>query len=602
MCGIVGLVNHGDRSLLAKMNESQVHRGPDFGGCYWNDEKKLGLAMRRLSIVDLSGGGQPMYNENESIVLVFNGEIFNAPKLRKELINQGHIFKSVSSDTEVLVHLYEEHGLDMLNMLNGMFAFAIYDIKKNILFLARDQMGIKPLNYIHKGKAMAFASEIKSLIQVGLSEKKLNTKSIWEYLSFQCVPAPNTIYEDVKVLPAAHYILFDISTGKLNIERYWDCIANRKVYEGSKEDLSEYVRENIEQAVERWTMSDVPLACSLSGGLDSSIIAALIGQKHDLHTYSLGFEENCEYDETNLAKKLASMYGTKHEEIILTPDDLLQDMGKIIKALDMPYAGGVPSWFVFRRISGQEKVVFNGTGGDELFGNYSKWLRYEHPLERIRQCQHVVNWGESVKEVLAYPEGSIYHKYMPEKMKQRCLLTGDRQPESINKYIQILLNDCPSKEWRDKIPYVDFRIQLPEEFLMMLDRFSMHFSIEARVPFLDRELVENILGIPAELRTQKYNAKYLLKSAMGDLIPDEHLRATKKGFVLPYREWLKGKLRTAVIDLCTGEYIRKQGIFSGELEEKLITPFYKGNDGLTPLVWTVLMFQVWYENEEINFG
>ena len=594
MCGIVGLANYGDRDLLVKMNESQVHRGPDFEGYFWNNE--IGLAMRRLSIVDISGGRQPMYNEDGSIVLIFNGEIFNAPMLRKELVAKGHVFKTVSSDTEVLVHLYEEYGLEMLNMLNGMFGFAIYDIKNNIIFLARDQMGIKPLNYIHKGKILAFASEVKSLLQTGLSERQISIKSIWNYLSFQCIPAPDTIYEDIKVLPAAHYLLFDVLTGNLIIERYWDCISNRKIYEGTKEELSGYVKEHIEQAVERWTMSDVPLACSLSGGLDSSIIAALVAQKHKLHTYSLGFEKNSKYNETGLARELSLMYGTKHEEIIMTPEDLLQDMEEFIKALDMPYAGGVPSWFVFKQISGQEKVAFNGTGGDELFGNYSKWLRYEHPLERIRQYRHIKNWGETDREILCNRQGSIYHKYMPEEMKKKCLLYGAEKVENTNEFIQKLLNECPSKKWRDKIPYVDFRIQLPEEFLMMIDRFSMHFSIEARVPFLDRELVEIILGIPAEWRTQRYDAKYLLKKAMGDLLPKEHLQTAKKGFVLPYKEWLQGRLRSAVIDLCTGEFIRKQGVFSQALEKELIVPFYNGNEELTPLVWTVLMFQVWYAN------
>lgn len=340
MCGIVGLINFKNRELLSKMNSTQIHRGPDYGGEFWDEDYLVGLAMRRLSIVDLNNGLQPMRNENGRIVLVFNGEIFNAPLLRTELEKKGHLFKTQSSDTEVLVHLYEEKGIDMLNFINGMFAFAIYDMDRKIIFAARDQMGIKPFHYFYKGDQLAFSSELKSLAETGISNKELNRQSVWQYLSFQCIPAPMTVYEDVIALPAAHYLLFDISKHVLQIEKYWDCIENRKPYDGKEAELPEYVAHNITEAVERWTMSDVPLACSLSGGLDSSIIAALVSKKQTLHTYSLGFHNQEEYDERKLAGEVASMYGTCHEEIILTPEDLLDGMGEMLHALDAPYEIG----------------------------------------------------------------------------------------------------------------------------------------------------------------------------------------------------------------------------------------------------------------------
>lgn len=598
MCGIVGTVKYRDKEILHKMNEIQVHRGPDSEGVFWSEELSVGLAMRRLSIVDLENGTQPMYNENKRCVLVFNGEIFNADILRKELLEKGHTFVTASSDTEVLVHLYEEYGTDMLNYLNGMFAFAICDLDKKQVFVARDQMGIKPLHYIFDGSGLAFASEMKSLTGVGLSQKQIDQNALWQYLSFQCVPAPMTIYEDIRILPAAHYMLFDIEKAELKIEKYWDCIENRKKYEGSEEELSHFVRKQVEEAIERWTMSDVPLACSLSGGLDSTIIAAIVSQKHELHTYSLGFENENEFDERHLAKLVAQKCGTKHTEIILTPDELLKDIDKMIRSMDTPYGGGVPSWFVFRKIAGNEKVVFNGTGGDELFGNYSKWLRYEHPLERYRQTKHFWQTGENKVEFVLHPNGSIYHKYMTEGMK-KCIANEDSNAIiNTNAWLEKMWRECPSKNWRDKVPYVDFKIQLSEEFLMMLDRFSMNFSIEARVPFLDRELVENILGIPARLRTKKYNAKYLLKEALGEMLPRELLQTPKRGFVLPYNMWLKNELKEMVIDYCTGNIIKKQNIFSSEIENELILPFYRGNDELTPQVWEVLMFQRWFFNQQ----
>lgn len=597
MCGIVGTVKYRDKEILHKMNEIQVHRGPDSEGIFWSEELLVGLAMRRLSIVDLENGTQPMYNENKRCALVFNGEIFNADILRKELLEKGHTFVTVSSDTEVLVHLYEEYGTDMLNYLNGMFAFAICDLDKKRIFVARDQMGIKPLHYIFDGSKLAFASEMKSLTGVGLSQKKIDENALWQYLSFQCVPAPMTIYEDIKILPAAHYMLFDIETAELKIEKYWDCIENRKKYEGSAEELSLFVRKQVEEAVERWTMSDVPLACSLSGGLDSTIIAAIVSRKRELHTYSLGFENESEFDERGLAKLVAQKCGTRHTEIVLTPDELLKDFGKMIKSMDTPYGGGVPSWFVFREISGNEKVAFNGTGGDELFGNYSKWLRYEHPLERYKQTKHFLQIGEKKTEFVLHPNGTIYHKYMTEGMKSRVVNKPYHGIINTNTWIEKTWRECPSGRWRDRIPYVDFKIQLPEEFLMMLDRFSMNFSVEARVPFLDRELVENILGIPAQLRTKKYNAKYLLKEAFGDMLPKELLSFPKSGFAIPQNAWLKNELKEMVVDMCTGTTIKQQGLFSVDLEKQLIRPFYNGRNDLTLLVWTVLMFQRWYFNQ-----
>lgn len=596
MCGIVGLINYKNKDLLLKMNAMQAHRGPDYEGQFWDSGNLVGLAMRRLSIVDIESGSQPMTNEDESVVLIFNGEIFNAGALRSMLLSKGHIFKTTSSDTEVLVHLYEEYETDMLNMLNGMFAFAIYDKKKKNIFIARDHMGIKPLHYVFDGSQFAFASEIKSLRMAEITSDEIDEQGLWHYLSLQCVPAPLTIYRDIKVLPAAHYLIYHVDISHLEIKKYWDCIENRQVYHGSVQEVGEYVRENIEEAFERWTMSDVPLACSLSGGLDSSVIAAVISRKHELHAYSLGFGDFNAYDERELAKKLTTQYNIRHEEIVLTPKEVLNSLPEMIRALDIPYAGGIPSWFVFQKICGHEKVAFNGTGGDELFGNYSKWLRYEHPLERWHKYQQFVKYGENIAEFFRYPSGSIYHKYMTENMKRNIVFSKNGNDENTSQFIERFFALCPSKDWRDRVPYVDFKVQLSEEFLMMIDRFSMHFSIEARVPFLDRELVEKVLGISSKVRTQKYNAKYLLKEAMGDLLPEEHLKAPKKGFVLPYREWLNKELRTAVLDLCTGEYLKRQGIFKESLETDLIKPFYDGKDYLTPLVWTVLMFQMWYQN------
>lgn len=595
MCGIVGLINYKDRDLLDNMNRSQFHRGPDGGGSFCSKDLTVCLAMRRLSIVDIEGGIQPMTNEDGSIHLVFNGEIFNAAVLRQELVKKGHVFVTESSDTEVLVHLYEEDGEKMLNRLNGMFAFAVYDERKKTVLMARDQTGIKPFYYKYENQRLAFASELNSLVKTGLSSRIINRSAVWQYMSIQCVCAPMTIYEDINELPPAHYLLFDLSDGSIAVSQYWNCIRNRKHYTGSSKEIEEYVRFSVREAVNRWTMSDVPLACSLSGGLDSSILTAIVASAHPLHTYSLGFHENAREDERELSRLVAEKYGTRHTEIIIDQDDLLEALPEMLDAMGTPYAGGLPSWFVFRAISGNEKVAFNGTGGDELFGNYLKWLRYERPTVRLNHVRDVLKKHEKLSEVIKYPSGSIYHKYMTEGLKQRIFAYCPGKQYNNNYMLEQMVQECPSPEWRDVVPFIDFQVQLPAEFLMMLDRFSMHFSIEARTPFLDRELVERILGIEGALRTSRTEPKYLLKESLGDLLPPELLTAEKKGFVLPYREWLREKLKEQVLDLCTGEYIRRQGIFTDDLETLLIRPFYEGDDSLTQLVWTVYLFQKWVD-------
>lgn len=599
MCGIVGIIGYENKSILNRMNDTQIHRGPDDEGIYWNKEQRIGLAMRRLAIVDLESGKQPMTNEDNNIVVVFNGEIFNAPSLRNRLIEQGHRFITKNSDTEVLVHLYEEMGVEMVNELNGMFAFAIYDKIKQEVFVARDQMGIKPLHYYFSDKQFMFSSELGSILSAGISSKVLDKQSVWDYLSFQCVPADRTIYEDIKVLPAGHFLLYRIKDYSFIIKEYWNCISDRKKYKGSMDELEDYLRINIEEAIDRWTMSDVSLACSLSGGLDSSIIAAIISKKTKLRTYTLGFEYDI-HDERGLAKKLSKMYGTDHTEVVLSEKDMIESLPQIIKSLESPYAGGIPSWFICKAVHGNEKVLFNGTGGDELFGNYGKWLRYEHPYARYLLIRQKKKMGENWKELIQYPNGSIYHKYLGEGIKGKIL--NSEYCESIrntNKWCESIFQERLSEKWRDRIPYMDFKIQLPEEFLMMIDRFSMRHSIEARVPFLDKELVENSLGIDCEIRTKKYEYKYLLKNIAKNLLPEEYFSAPKRGFILPYKEWLLGDLKKHVRELTSPEYLKKQEIFTNGLEKNIIEPFYNGRYELVSYVWTIFMFQMWYENQDL---
>lgn len=593
MCGIVGTVGIKNNERLKVMNQIQFHRGPDSEGMYWNEKEKVGLAMRRLEIVDITMGSQPMFNENKDIVIVFNGEIFNAPELRKKLMLKGHSFETLNSDTEVLVHLYEEIGQDMLNELNGMFAFLIWDNNKKILFGARDYAGIKPLYYFKEKDTLLAASELKSIISGGGINKELDMQSISDYLSLQFIPSPRTIYKDIKKLGAGEAFIYNVYENSFYVYRYWNvknCIADRYMY---YDEAVWMIRKKMTIAVERWKMSDVQTSCLLSGGIDSaSLVAMLSSEGNIINTFTLGFENECDVDERRLAALVANRYHTHHTEIILKEDDLLSDLNEMIYALDEPYAGGIPSWYVYKMIGKQYKVAFTGVGGDELFGNYGKWIRYESRKNRFGAYRWEYKKGVSVMNFIRYPYGSIYHKYMPDNIKKKIFIHAFTDVDYL---YEMMIKENKTKSWKNTIPCIDFKMQLPDEFLFMTDRFSMAHSVEARTPFLDKEFIQTVFGILPEIRTSSQSLKGLYIDAVKDLLPNEIINAPKKGFIIPYEHWLKGKLKNLVEYYFSVDFVKRQGIFNRNLKDVLLQPFMKGESQYTPYIWTILMFQLWYD-------
>lgn len=597
MCGIVGAIGVDSEQYIHRMNESQIHRGPDDEGYYSDYNQKVYLAMRRLSIVDLKSGHQPMTNESDEIFIVYNGEIFNSPELRQHLNQRGHKFKTNNSDTEVIIHLYEEYGEEMLQKLNGMFAFIIYDKRKKQIFAARDHMGIKPLYYSENDGKLLIASELKSILSSKLIRPSINMQSLFHYLSVQCVVSPGTIYQEVKKLPAAHFLLYDLSEKKLITKKYWDLNFGSELRE-TRTDIIYQLRDKLASAIKRWAMSDVPISCMLSGGIDSTAILALLnvaGVNH-VDTFTLGFSDADSLDERELSKLVAERYGSNHHEIILHPSDLIEDLNLMVYAMDEPYAGGIPSWYVYKNIHAYSKVAFSGIGGDELFGNYGKWKRYTNLFEAVSKTKERLDKKESVWELISCWRGNIYHKFWSENMKMKVL---EEMPvenlEKTSEMYQRLINDCPDHRWRNKIAYADFKVQLPDEFLHSTDRYAMAHSVEARVPFLDRELVEWVMRIPPELRSDSTKLKKLLIDSIGDLLPREILEAPKRGFVIPYEKWLCGKLRERLNDCFSPDYLKKQGIFNEQIHDMLLKPFFEGNSKFTMLVWTVFTFQLWYK-------
>lgn len=603
MCGIVGFSGIEDFSLLKRMSDSLIYRGPDDSGEFIDRERKTALAMRRLSIIDLEGGHQPMSNEDGTVWVVFNGEIFNFKVLRETLMARGHKFKSDHSDTETLVHLYEEKGVSMLSGLNGMFAFVIYDKSKGLLFAARDRTGIKPLYYVLKNGIFLFASELKTLLLYKGIAKDLDYQSLSDYFSLQFVPAPGTIFKDIQKLPAAHYFTFDINSRNLKLQKYWNFPVNDEAIKLG--EAIEGVKSRLKEAVSDWSLSDVQLACSLSGGIDSSSVLGLLccSGSNNIQTFSLGFKQREEQgvDERLLARNTAAYWGVKHQEITLSPDDLLEDLEEMVWHLDEPYAGGLPSWYVFKAMRGKVKVALTGSGGDELFGNYGKWRPYESFLWSLRRRAKFIVLDNAPLATLSlmrkYPQGYLYHRYFTEVMKRRYLFarqfSGDTRPSEA--YLQGIWGEVKTRSPRDIIPYIDFQLQLPEEFLQMTDRFSMAHSIEARTPFLDHRLVEFVMKIPAALRTRSNNLKYLPIEAMKGLLSQEVINAPKKGFVLPIDRWLRGPLREKVEYYLGEGYLRNQKIFSNSFRRSILRPYFRGRKYLDDFVWTIFMFQMWYE-------
>jgi len=581
------------------MNERQLHRGPDDGGSYFDERDLVSLAMRRLSILDVAGGHQPMVSEDRQLCVVFNGEIMNAPELRRRLERDGARFITDHSDTEVLLHLYAREGERMLDSLNGMFAFVVHDRRRRILFGARDHFGIKPLYYSASPKRFAFASELKTLELLPDFDSGLCPEALSHYLSFQCVPSPLTIYRSARKLPAAHSFVFDLARGSLSTQRYWRPPAGDGLRGAiSPQELASLVRGGLEAAVARWMLSDVPVACSLSGGIDSSVIVAMMAThvRGAVPTYTLGFEDAPELDERELARRVAQRWKTDHHEIVLRSDELLTELEPMVVALDEPYAGGLPSWFVFRGMAGAVKVCMTGTGGDELFGNYGKWRSYESSWRALRaavgRVRRTAGW---LRDFRRYPIGSRYSMYFGEADKRAMLKSAPRSEQEVSeRLIETLWRESRPATVRDGVRLVDLQIQLPDEFLHMTDRFAMAHSIEARPPFLDRTFAEELMGIPAHLRIGGTRLKQVLIDAVADLLPAELLQARKKGFVLPVASWLRGKLRPQVEKLLGEPYLRRQGIFDERITERLVRPHLAGRADLSWQIWTLLMFQVWH--------
>ena len=527
------------------MSQRLFHRGPDDGGVFIDPGAQLTLAMRRLSIVDLAGGAQPMHSPDGRYTIVYNGEIFNARELRQNMEAAGERFATDHSDTEVLLRLLMREGESCLDRLNGMFAFALWDRLEHTLSLV-------------KGAG----------------------KTLEEILS------------SVKRLPAGHCLKYSLADRKLEIKRWWQVTyePDRSV---SATEWPALIHEELRRAVVRWSQADVPIAVSLSGGLDSSAIATIAVQAGlDISAYSLGFEGEGEavWNELPLARDVARKWNIPHHELVLRPEATLDALPRMVEALDEPYGGGLPSWFVFEQMAGKVKVAHTGTGGDELFGNYGKW----RPLEGGLMRRLLGGATATVDRARFAREFFDRHYYFPDDDKRNILADGGASCRDTADLMYERLSESGQATLRDGIAALDIGTQLPDEFLFMTDRFSMAHSIEARTPFLDSGLVDLVRRIPAEIRTHRGDLKYLLRQAVAPLLPESVLSAPKRGFVIPFGLWLRGPLRSTVEELLAPDRLREQGLFSPRFYDAYVKPHIDGRAEHTQRIWSAMMFQLWH--------
>jgi len=611
VCGIAGIVRWNSAPVLEEeirsMCGAMVHRGPDEEGVYLGDSVALG--MRRLSIIDIDNGQQPVSNEDGSVWTVFNGEIYNHRELRRDLERKGHTFRT-ASDTETIVHLYEDLGPQCVDRLRGMFAFAIWDVRKRKLLLARDRLGIKPLYYAERNGELLFASELKPILQIPGVTPSVSWEAASHLFTFLATPASQSIVEGVRKLEPAR--IATATAGRpLQIERYWK-VDFAPDLTSTEDELVERLRELLVESVVLHEVSDVPIGAFLSGGVDSSaIVATMAGlSRNRVKTFSIGFAE-AGYDELEYARQVAHAFGTDHHELILNPNvvDIVEDLTWY---LDEPFGdtSAIPTYMVSKLASEHVKVVLSGDGGDELFGGYDKYLveqserRFDKVPAFVRHMAgavgHAMPDGMRGRRFLQHlaldgPRRYLHASTMFQTGQLRALLQGDVFA-AVSRHDPLTaslaaLNSQPG-DWLSAVQYNDLENYLPLDILTKVDRMTMAHSIEARPPLLDHKLVEFAATVPAHMRLRDGTTKYLLKRAMRGILPDGIIDRPKQGFAVPLAQWFRGALSGFVRDLLLSPTCRQRGFFNASYIEAMLRQHEQGRD-LSLQIWTILSFEMW---------
>lgn len=626
MCGIAGKIYYQqdrpvEQERLSAMCGTLIHRGPDDDGFYLDGN--VGLAMRRLSIIDLSTGRQPIHNEDDTVWTVYNGEIYNFPDLRRELEARGHKFYT-RTDSEVIVHLYEEHGPDFVCRLNGMFGIAIWDRKSRQLVLVRDRLGVKPLFYADLQDRFLFGSEIKAILADGLCST-MDLEALSHYLSLLYIPAPFTIYREIRKIEAGSLLVY--KDGKISIRQYWDLslIEPANVGRHQLAAIQEELRELLTDAVRCRLISDVPLGAFLSGGLDSSTVVAFMRRVHNgpVKTFSIGFNERS-YDELPHARLIARRFGTEHTEMTVTPDaaDLVP---RLVYYFDEPFAdsSAIPTYYLSQLTRQHVTVALGGDGGDEVFAGYVTY-QADTLAQLYERMPGFVTQGIVPALVRLFPvsDGKVSFDFKARRFVNHALLEPGRRHYAWKDFFEIDLKKIvlseevlsslehsldtypvfqrryeavPHHDLLNQFLYADTRVYLADDILVKVDRMSMAHSLEVRVPLLDYRVVEFMFRLPGPLKMRGFRLKHLLKETMGRELPRQTLAKPKGGFNVPISIWLKRELRPLIMEELSPEKMRSHGLFDPQAVSHLVNEHMAGRADYSRNIWALLIFNLWYE-------
>ena len=644
MCGICGIWEYGategraDLSLVESMRDEMRHRGPDDEGSLLVDQGRGGLGFRRLSIIDLSqAGNQPMHGCTDRVWLVFNGEIYNHARLREGLEKRGHLYTSLT-DSETILHLYEERGLDFVNELEGDFAIALWDAEREQLVVARDRIGVKPLYFYHQAARFIFASEIKAILRHPAVTPEIDEESLYHYLTFLTTPAPRTLFRDIQKLPAGHLLVVK-RDGSIELKQYWDALPPETLPKNLPGDIAarteteheEEILGLLRDSIRKRMMSDVPFGVFLSGGVDSSANVALMSElmSQPVRTYTVGFDDSEELNELDTARAVARRFGADHHEVIINRQDMQKFLPDLVFHQDEPLADPVcvPLYYVSKLARETGTIVVQvGEGADEIFAGYDWFRKYLGINERF--WRHAERLPASLRHSLtsmAKPlmEGSFNKRtaielvrrlgageslfwggaiVFDEDFKRRVLSSemsaradGLSSYDAVSKHLEHIAQVRPDSDFAARMIYLELKLRLPELLLMRVDKMTMATSVEARVPFLDHHLVEYAMSIPVALKIKGTSGKHILKRALEKVLPSDLLHRPKRGFGAPIREWFRGASGEMLGGLIMNSSIRRRDLFDYAFIARLLDEHRRGARDWSFHLWALLNVSLWYD-------
>ena len=627
MCGIAGILYQHEappdaRMTIERMTSALIHRGPD--ECGYHVDQRAALGHRRLSIIDLATGQQPMYNEDHTICVVFNGEIYNFADIREQLVKAGHVFRT-NSDTETIIHAYEEWGEACVEQFRGMFAFAIRDIRRDLLFLARDRFGKKPLFYASYGGRFVFASEMKAILTDRAFVRRIDEEALASFFTLSYIPAPLTIFEGISKLLPGHVLT--VKGGRVTERQYWD-LSFKPDRSRSEADFIEEFMHRMAEAVKLRLISEVPLGAFLSGGIDSSAVVAFMAQasQDPVNTFTIGFSGNTGFfeDERKYARMVASRYHTTHREYEVRPE-LTGIIQSIVQSFDEPFAddGTIPAYFVCKIARENVTVALSGLGGDEAFGGYERYLGFQlsrwfnripRPLRSgvigplVDQLPESRSGGYRINHLKRFVRSAVEdeaRRYLGFVSKTggayrgRLFASAGQRAEAAATAVEDRFlahyRNANAEDALDRVFYCDVKTYLPDDILALTDRLSMRHSLEVRVPFLDHPLFEFSATIPSEMKLRWLRKKHLLRKALPSLLPKPILTHKKQGFVGPMARWLREDLREYALDVLSPRHLDRHGLFQSETVGRVLADHFEQRESNDTLIWGLIVFQTWFD-------